>query len=47
VMTAMPTAPPILRMRLNRLVAFPMLSRGTRAIEMVVNGTKISPSDIP
>ena len=46
-MTAIPTAPPRLRIRLKRLVAFPMPSRGTRPMEIVVSGTKINPSENP
>ena len=38
----MPMEPPMLRMRLNRLVAFPMRSRGIGSIETVVNGTNYS-----
>ena len=42
---AMPTLPPMLRIRLNRLVALPIRSRGIASIVTVVSGT--NRSDMP
>ena len=41
----MPMLPPMLRIRLKRLVALPIRSRGIGSIETVVNGT--NSSDMP
>src|SRR5262249_58218571 len=43
--TAMPTLPPIFRIKLNRLVAFPIRSRGIGSMETGVSGT--NRSDMP
>src|SRR5207248_2704950 len=40
---AMPMLAPMLRMRLNRLVALPIFSLGIGSFVSVVNGMKISP----
>ena len=42
---AMPMLPPMLRIRLNRLVALPICSRGIGSIATVVSGT--NSSDMP
>ena len=44
---AMPMLPPMLRIRLNRLVALPIRSRGIASIETVVSGTKSSDMPTP
>jgi hypothetical protein len=44
---AMPMPAPRLRIKLNRLVAFPIFSRAIRFIETVLNGTNNNPIDIP
>ena len=41
----MPMLPPMLRIRLNRLVALPIRSRGIASIATVVSGT--NSSDMP
>ena len=41
----MPMLPPMLRIRLKRLVALPIFSRGIASIEIVVSGT--NSSDMP
>ena len=43
----MPTLPPMLRIRLNRLVALPIRSRGIGSMLIVVSGTKSSDSPSP
>src|SRR5437764_342615 len=43
----MPMLPPMLRIKLKRLVALPMRSRGIDAIEAVVSGTNSSDSPAP
>ena len=45
--TAMPMLPPMLRIRLNRLVALPIRSRGIVAIDTVVSGTNSSDRPAP
>ena len=45
--TAMPMLPPMLRIRLNRLVALPIRSRGIASIDTVVSGTKSSAMPAP
>ena len=45
--TAMPTLPPRFRIRLNRLVAFPIRSRGIGSMLIVVNGTNSAESPSP
>ena len=45
--TAMPTLPPRLRIRLNRLVALPIRSRGMGSMLIVVSGTKSADSPRP
>ena len=44
---AMPMLPPRFRIRLNRLVALPIRSRGIRSMLIVVSGTKIADSPSP
>ena len=44
---AMPMLPPMLRIRLNRLVALPIRSRGIGSIVTVVSGTKSSDMPAP
>src|SRR5712671_5020682 len=44
---AMPILAPMLRIRLNRLVALPICSLGMRPLVMVVSGTNSSPMDMP
>ncbi len=44
---AMPMLAPILRIRLNRLVALPICSLGMGPLVMVVSGTNSSPMDAP
>ena len=44
---AIPMLPPMLRIRLNRLVALPIFSRGIGSIDTVVSGTKSSASPTP
>lgn len=45
--TAMPMLPPRLRIRLNRLVAFPMRSSGIGSMLIVVSGTNSADSPSP
>jgi hypothetical protein len=45
--SAMPTLPPMFRIRLKRLVALPIVSLGIGSMVMVVRGTKMRPSDMP
>ena len=46
-MVAMPMLPPRFRIRLNRLVAFPIRSRGIGSMLIVVNGTNSAESPSP
>ena len=44
---AMPMLPPMFRIRLNRLVALPIFSRGIGSMATVVSGTKSSDMPAP